>query len=94
MKTYERKCCRCQRYFEAESSRAFVCPDCKKLAEQRKKARKAEEYRAPKKPQARPGADIPLDKLISLLEKYNREHGTQLTYGQFVQHIADGSIKI
>lgn len=40
--------------------------------------------------------DLPVDVIKSarIVEKYNREHGTNYSYGKFVEAVKNGKIKI
>lgn len=74
---------------------AKVCPKCKKKTEIRKREKQRQEFKSPKPKKYKPKKlDLPLHKVMDLLVKYNSEHGTNYTYGQFVELIYNGKIII
>ena len=72
-KIYQKKCKWCGSPFESETRGKKICPACDSV----KRAKEEERKRQRQKP----------DKLGDLqreIDTYNREHGTALTYGQYV----------
>lgn len=72
-KIYQKKCKWCGSPFESEKPCKKICPAC----DAAKKEKEEEKKRQRQKP----------DKLGDLqreIDTYNREHGTALTYGQYV----------
>lgn len=63
-------CVDCRKVFRDPSESERLCPDCKKARDKK-----------PKKPKI-PTKNV--YQIIKELEKYNKEHGTTLTYGQYV----------
>lgn len=71
--------------------RTRYCKNCK-IDVKRENARKAVKKCKDKK-KIKP-VKLPLEKVIALQDKYNREHGTFYTYGQFCSKLESGEIKI
>lgn len=91
----KRVCRTCKKEFYTDMETAKVCPKCKKDTEIRKRERKRQELKSIKPRKYKPKKlDLPLHKVMALLVKYNSEHGTNYTYGQFVQALNNGSIKL
>ena len=86
-KLYKKICENCGVSFEHRTSQKKYCPECT-TAKHREATRKAmRKKRGKLKP-----LDLPLHRLLYLLEKYNAEHKTRYTYGQFVQALSCGEI--
>lgn len=71
-KIYQKKCKWCGNRFDSEKSHKYLCPKCEgdtdKETEKKKKSIKEDK----------------LGDLQREIDTYNREHGTALTYGQYV----------
>ena len=71
-KLFDLKCAECQKVFRNPNENERLCPECKKIKESKKKARqKAKSNKS-------------IWQITRELEKYNKEHGTRLSYGQYV----------
>lgn len=68
----ERKCIYCGKVFNTPDKRKKVCHNC------RVEKSKNEKPKAVKK-----SKPLSIPECISIIEKYNREHGTWYTYGNF-----------
>ena len=80
--------------FRTDRPRVILCPSCKAAAKKKEKQKErklAKKYRAEKKQTV---VDIPLLELTAIIERYNREHKTHYTYGQFTMLLHNGEIKI
>lgn len=94
---YTLKCKGCGELFEWTSKNKRVCPTCDEIREERKKERKREKYRSvklEKAKQKKTSIDFSITELVRIMEKYNREHKTKYTYGQFVELLRCGKINI
>lgn len=91
---YNKVCGKCKRVFTTDKQRATFCPSCK--AERKKAADKKqqEQYKKLKKKAKAFHVDIPLLEYTAIIEKYNREHKTHYTYGQFTMLLHNGKIEI
>ena len=71
-KLFDLKCAECHKVFRNPNENERLCPECKKIKESKKKARqKAKSNKS-------------IWQITRELEKYNKEHGTRLSYGQYV----------
>ena len=68
-KLFDLKCVECYKFFRNPNENERFCPECKKIKE--KKRRK-------------PKADKSLYQITRDLAKYNKKHGTILSYGEYV----------
>ena len=83
------QCVDCPAIFTAYNSNALRCPECReaaKLKQQRQHYRQEAEVKRKKYPK------MSIKEVLIALEKYNREHKTHLSYGQFVQQMEAGKI--
>lgn len=85
-------CERCGLEFTVDQSRwrTRYCQNCK-LDVKREQSRKAVKKCKDKKKKL--NIKLPLEKIVALQDKYNREHGVFLTYGQFIAKLESGEIK-
>ena len=86
-KLYKKVCENCGVSFEHRTSQKKYCPECTAV-----KHRESNRKAMRKKREKSKSRYIPLNRFLYLLEKYNAEHKTQYTYGQFVQAIKCGEI--
>lgn len=71
-KLFDLKCAECHKVFRNPNENERLCPECKKIKESKKKARqKAKSNKS-------------ILQITRELKKYNKEHGTRLSYGQYV----------
>lgn len=92
---FKKVCRTCKQEFYTDMETAKVCPKCKKKTKIRKREKQRQEFKSTKPKKYKPKKlDLPLHKVMDLLVKYNTEHGTNYTYGQFVQELNNGSIKL
>ena len=71
-KLFDLKCAECHKVFRNPNENERLCPECKKIKESKKKARqKAKSNKS-------------IWQITRELEKYNKEHVTRLSYGQYV----------
>ena len=68
-KLFDLKCAECGKVFRSPNEEEKFCPDCKKIKEKKKR---------------KPKSDKSLWAVLRELEKYNKEHGTKLSYGEYV----------
>ena len=71
-KLFDLKCVECYKFFRNPNENERFCPECKKIKESKKKARQ----------KAKTNKSIL--QITRELEKYNKEHGTMLSYGRYV----------
>ena len=69
-KLFDLKCAECKKVFRNPDENERFCPECKKIKESKKKARQK--------------ANKTIWQITRELEKYNREHRTMLSYGEYV----------
>lgn len=67
----EKKCVYCGKVFKTESPRQRQCDDCRGKKKNDTSVKKTK------------GKPLSIAECISIIEKYNREHGTWYTYGNF-----------
>lgn len=70
-KLFDLKCAECHKVFRNPNGNERFCPECKKIKEKKKS-----------KPKAKTNKSIL--QITRELEKYNKEHKTRLSYGQYV----------
>ncbi len=75
-------CSRCGEPFGAKTNYALYCPNCRKeVVKEKSAASKAKKKAAGHKPQNEIKS---MKQFLKELDNYNKEHGTHLTYGQYV----------
>ena len=76
-KLFDLKCAECGKIFRNPDENERFCPECKKIKESKKKAsRKVKSIKS-------------ILQITRELEKYNKEHGTLLSYGQYVSMMGE-----
>lgn len=71
-KLFDLRCAECHKVFRNPDESERLCPECKKIKESKKKARqKAKSIKS-------------ILQITRELEKYNREHRTMLSYGEYI----------
>ena len=73
-KLFDLKCAECHKVFRNPNENERFCPDCKKIREIRKKP----------KSKVKTNKNKSIWQITRELEKYNKEHKTRLSYGQYV----------
>lgn len=68
-KLFDLKCADCHKIFRNPDENERFCPECKKIRENKK---------------SKPKAKKSVLQITRELEKYNKEHKTRLSYGQYV----------
>lgn len=68
-KLFDLKCADCHKIFRNPDENERFCPECKKIRENKK---------------PKPKAKKSVLQITKELEKYNKEHKTRLSYGQYV----------
>ena len=71
-KLFDLKCAECYKFFRNPNENERFCPECKKIKESRKKPKQKEK------------SNKSIWQITRELEKYNKEHGTRLSYGKYV----------
>ena len=89
---YNKVCCKCKKVFRTDKQRVTICPSCKVERKKAENKKQQEIYKKPKKKAKIYPVDIPLLEYTAIIEKYNREHKTHYTYGQFTMLLHNGSI--
>ena len=72
-KLFDLKCAECHKVFRNPDENERFCPECKKIKENKKKP----------KQKAKSIKSKSIWQITRELEKYNKEHGTLLSYGQY-----------
>ncbi len=104
---FVKSCKRCEKTFRTDKEGAKVCPVCqeKALKEYQKKYREEhkdkakehrERYKSLKKEKFHRTVPntTPIRELTAIIEKYNIQHGTRYTYGQFVSLVHNKKIEL
>ena len=73
-KLFDLKCAECYKFFRNPDENERLCPECKKIKESKKKS----------KPKVKANKRKSIWQIIRELEQYNKEHGTWLSYGEYV----------
>ena len=76
-KLFDLKCVECGKIFRNPDENERFCPECKKINQSKKKARQ----------KAKSIKSKSIWQIIRELEKYNKEHKTRLSYGQYVSSV-------
>jgi Zn finger protein HypA/HybF involved in hydrogenase expression len=69
IKLFDLKCSDCNKFFRNPDENEKICPECRRIKEK-------------KKPKVNYGKSV--NQILKELEKYNEEHKTRLSYGQYV----------
>ena len=73
-KLFDLRCAECHKVFRNPNENEKLCPECKKIKENKKKA----------KPKIKTSENKTIWQITRELEKYNRDHKTMLSYGEYV----------
>ena len=76
-KLFDLKCAECHKVFRNPDENERFCPECNKIKESRKKP----------KQKAKSVKSKSIYQITRELEKYNKEHKTRLSYGQYVSSV-------
>lgn len=76
-KLFDLKCAECYKFFRNPDENERFCPECKKIKESKKKS----------KPKVKTNKSKSIWQIVRELEKYNKEHKTRLSYGQYVSSV-------
>jgi hypothetical protein len=99
-------CAECGEVFKANSTRKKYCPKClalrKRASQERFKQKLTEEMKKRNylkkpsvvKPTKKKAPVLSIMGVCRLLKKYNEDNGVYLSYGEFVQMIDSGKIKV
>ncbi len=68
-KLFDLKCAECHKVFQNPNENERFCPECNKIKEKKKR---------------KPKSDKTLYQIMKDLAKYNKKHGTKLSYGKYV----------
>lgn len=71
-KLFDLKCAECHKVFRNPDENERLCPERKKIKESKKK------------PKQKAKSNKSIFQITRELKKYNKEHGTRLSYGQYV----------
>ena len=88
----ERYCRSCGSRFEGLLD---VCDLCRAREKELNRLRRDKSAKKPKAARHyRPAADIGLVQLVRIIDRYNKRHGTHLSYGKFMQLVYDKKIDL
>ena len=76
-KLFDLKCAECYKFFRNPDENERFCPECKKIKESKKKS----------KPKVKTNKSKSIWQIVRELEKYNKEHRTMLSYGEYVSSV-------
>ena len=85
------KCVECGRVFTSKAFKARFCPDCR---EERNKKIAQKRYLDKKEKTRRKPASTSISEVMRDLNQYNKENGTCLSYGEYVQLIESGELYV
>ncbi|MBO5019059.1 MAG: hypothetical protein J6D52_00185 [Clostridia bacterium] len=95
---FDKTCKDCGKVFKTDRKNAYICPTCKKLKKAEVNKRQCAEVRGVKiKPRAENKYERETDALVAfvrLVDRYNKEHGTRYSYGQFENALHNRKIRI
>lgn len=95
---FEKTCKDCGKVFRTDKKKGQFCPTCKKHRKAELSKKQNEECKSIKpKPKPERGYVRETDALFAFVrrvDRYNKEHGTSLTYGQFVDKVNSGVIRM
>lgn len=95
---FEKTCKDCGKVFRTDKERAYICPECKKLKKAEDNRKRNAAVRSVKiKPRAENKYERETDALFAFVrrvDRYNKEHGTRYSYGQFEDAVHNRKIKI
>jgi hypothetical protein len=74
---FDLNCVECHKFFRNPNENERLCPDCKKAKDNKKKL----------KQEVKPKTSKNIYQTIREIEKYNKEHKTRLSYGQYVSSV-------
>lgn len=80
-KIYLKRCLDCQGVFNAENPRERKCPHCKELTRRKNKYKAQQQNKKPSNDKTAPSLSI--KECEEIVRKYNKEHGTYHSYGQY-----------
>lgn len=89
------QCIDCPTIFTAYSSKALRCEECRAAHLRRNKAAAQARYRSTNYVSAKAKKTTPhltIGEVLKAMERYNKEHNTHYTYGQFVALMEGGKI--
>ncbi len=94
MKVYIKKCKYCGARIETTAPQRRICDECQVQNFKKKQQEYREEnFKAVHKRKRVSTYNVmPVRKFVILIDRYNCKHGTMYTYGQVMQHLADGTI--
>ena len=72
-KLFDLKCAECHKVFRNPDENERLCPECKNIKKSKKKAKQK--------------ANKTIFQITRELEKYNKEHRTMLSYGEYVSSV-------
>lgn len=76
-KLFDLRCAECHKVFRNPNENERFCPECKKIKESKKKAKQKVKSIKSKN----------ILQITRELEKYNKEHRTMLSYGEYVSSV-------
>lgn len=88
-------CVDCGCEVTAYSTKALRCDECRAAHLRRSKAVSQAKYRSTNYIKAKAKKTTPhltIGEVLKAMERYNKEHGTHLSYGQFVQKMESGHL--
>ncbi len=94
-KPIEKTCIDCGEVFIAYGNKALRCLECRKVKQLKQVKAYQENKRQQKKPQPKKKyiyrPKLTIREVLRALEKYNKEHKTHISYGQFVALMEKGA---
>ena len=89
---FEHNCVHCGKLFRNDKKYGTVCPDCTR--ERKREQNRSYKAAAREREKNKQSPAITILEMARKIEKYNREHKTNYTYGQFMDKVSKGEIII
>ncbi len=89
---FEKTCKHCGLIFETDKARAYVCPTCQKKTKAKNQVSFKKEVESKTKKKESPAVTIL--EMAKKIENYNREHKTNYSYGQYMELVNSGKIRL
>lgn len=90
---YTKTCRRCGERFETYKKKRYICNKCRLADNNYFRKPQNEPKKIEKFHRVLPDS-VPIRAYVTKIERYNREHGTSYTYGQFVNLVHNEKIKL
>lgn len=90
---YEITCEKCGITFYSDKKRTKLCDGCKRANKNERNRIQNNQNKKPKIKETFLSDGIPIREYTAKIERYNKQHGTKYTYGQFTALVSAGKIE-